>query len=570
MKLILRQYLSDLRERDELDAILPDLLSELGFTVISRPTRGARQHGVDVTAIGPDDDDGGHQKLFLFTIKPGNLGRSEWDDGSPQAVRQSLNEILDSYIPTRIAEQYQHLDVAICICIGGEIKETVRTQWTGYVNSNSTERICFREWNGDKLAGLLLSGLLKQELLESSFQKHFQKSVAMVDYPDVAYRFFSLLVQGLSTDCGKGRRRVTRLRQIYVCLWVLFVWGRDAGNLEAPFRASEYVILQIWNHCRTLLNEQTTDRDSCFTILDQSIELHLLISRQLLAIKLGGYASRPFALSLAVNSHSAVDVNLALFEHFGRCSLYGLWQHWMASRETNEDVAKALLHSRDQTLRMTIEMISANPALHSPIRDDFAIELALFMMLAQVCGAVDAVSGYVGHMSLRVKTSIELRGAYPTPTTAYHDLVEHPTERSDGYFEQSTRASVLYPLLISWLDKLDLNDIRDALQSCIKSKLSHTTHQVWVPGETTDDNLWTGATDHGVAIPGLPICKDPTSYSTVLNRIIADQTSFNNLSTTRSGFWPIFLVACRLFRLPLPPHIWFIEAHNYSPQDEVH
>ena len=37
MKLILRQYLANLRERNELDAILPDLLSQMGMNVISRP-----------------------------------------------------------------------------------------------------------------------------------------------------------------------------------------------------------------------------------------------------------------------------------------------------------------------------------------------------------------------------------------------------------------------------------------------------------------------------------------------------------------------------------------------------
>lgn len=569
MKLILRQYLSDLRERNELDAILPDLLSELGFTVISRPSRGARQHGVDVAAIGPDDDDGGRQKLFLFTIKAGDLTRREWDDGTPQAVRQSLNEILDSYIRTSIPEQFQNLDIAICVCIGGEIRENVRTQWTGYVESHSTRRICFREWNGDKLAGLLLTGLLKQELLEPVFQRHFQKSVAMVEYPDVSYRFFSLLVKGLLEDSAKGSRRVTRLRQVYVCLWVLFVWARDSGNLEAPFRASEYAILQIWNHCRKTLNKQTTDRDLYFTILDQSIKLHFLISGDFLTIKLGAYVGKPFALSLAVRSHSAVDVNLALFEQLGRCSLYGLWQHWMASRESDRDVARDLFHQRDQTLRMAIEMINANPVLHSPIRDDFAIEVSLFMMLAQVCGAVGAVSGYVGQMALRLRTSIELRTAYPTPTTAYHELVDHPIDRSDGYFERSTRASVLYPLLISWLDKLDLKDIRDDLQSCIKSNLSHTTQQVWVPGKTTDENLWSGSTDHGVAIPGLPICKDSTSYAAILNRIITDHTSFNGLSTTRSGYWPVFLAACRHFRLPVPPHLWFTMTDDDGSKNEV-
>jgi O-acetyl-ADP-ribose deacetylase (regulator of RNase III) len=52
MKLVFRQYLASLKERKELDAVLPDLLSELGYTVISRPTIGTRQYGVDVAAVG--------------------------------------------------------------------------------------------------------------------------------------------------------------------------------------------------------------------------------------------------------------------------------------------------------------------------------------------------------------------------------------------------------------------------------------------------------------------------------------------------------------------------------------
>jgi hypothetical protein len=41
MKLLLADYVGSLKERGELDAILPDLLSELGFHVISRPAIGA-------------------------------------------------------------------------------------------------------------------------------------------------------------------------------------------------------------------------------------------------------------------------------------------------------------------------------------------------------------------------------------------------------------------------------------------------------------------------------------------------------------------------------------------------
>jgi hypothetical protein len=61
MNLVIRQYLASLRERGELDAILPDLLSQLGLVVFSRPRRGTRQDGVDVGAVGSLE--GGKEKV---------------------------------------------------------------------------------------------------------------------------------------------------------------------------------------------------------------------------------------------------------------------------------------------------------------------------------------------------------------------------------------------------------------------------------------------------------------------------------------------------------------------------
>ena len=73
MKLIIRHYLASLKERGELDAILPDLLSELGLNVYSRPGRGTRQDGVDVAAVGKLEGDDA-DKVYLFSIKAGALG----------------------------------------------------------------------------------------------------------------------------------------------------------------------------------------------------------------------------------------------------------------------------------------------------------------------------------------------------------------------------------------------------------------------------------------------------------------------------------------------------------------
>jgi hypothetical protein len=59
MRLVLREYLSMLRESGELDVLLPDLLIAMKIDPLTRPGKGMRQYGVDVPAVGPDPTDGG-------------------------------------------------------------------------------------------------------------------------------------------------------------------------------------------------------------------------------------------------------------------------------------------------------------------------------------------------------------------------------------------------------------------------------------------------------------------------------------------------------------------------------
>jgi hypothetical protein len=124
MKLVLKEYLASLGERGELDAILPDLLSQLGLNVFSRPARGTRQDGVDVGAVGSMD--GGPEKVYLVSIKPGDLTRKTWDSESVQSLRPSLNEIRDAYIPNRLPSEHKDKIIVICICVGGDVQEQVR------------------------------------------------------------------------------------------------------------------------------------------------------------------------------------------------------------------------------------------------------------------------------------------------------------------------------------------------------------------------------------------------------------------------------------------------------------
>lgn len=78
MKLVIAEYLRTLRERDELDRLLPDLLVEMDYVLVARPQTGNRQYGVDIAARG-NNSETGEDELLLLVVKQGDIGRAEWD-----------------------------------------------------------------------------------------------------------------------------------------------------------------------------------------------------------------------------------------------------------------------------------------------------------------------------------------------------------------------------------------------------------------------------------------------------------------------------------------------------------
>lgn len=225
MKLILKEYLASLGERDQLDAIVPDLLSQLGLNVFSRPARGTRQDGVDVGAVGSLN--GAPEKVYLVSIKAGDLTRKSWDDDSLQSLRRSLNEIRDSYIPNRMPSEHKDKQIVICICIGGDVQERVRPVLEGFIKQNENGRIAYEEWNGDKLAALIEDNFLREDLVPPETRSLLRKSLAMLDQPDTSYRYFASLVGSLAKTDGFNDAQILRaVRQMALCLWIVFSWAQ--------------------------------------------------------------------------------------------------------------------------------------------------------------------------------------------------------------------------------------------------------------------------------------------------------------------------------------------------------
>jgi len=245
MKLILKQYLTSLKERAELDAVLPDLLSSMGMNVFISPTRGVKEYGVDIAAIGQVN--GEEKKVYLFSVKSGNLTRETWNGNADQALRPSLDEILDSFIPSRLPPEHRDKKIVICLCFGGDVNSGIRQEVSGYEKRNTRDNVSFEEWNGDKLSEFIQQHLLKEELLPSSSQALLRKSLALLEEPESSNKYFSLLVDEVLSNATDADSVASSITRINVCLWVLFSWCRDGGNLEAAYLSSERALLMAWD-----------------------------------------------------------------------------------------------------------------------------------------------------------------------------------------------------------------------------------------------------------------------------------------------------------------------------------
>jgi hypothetical protein len=554
MKLLIRDYIGSLRERQELDAILPDLLSELGFNVYSRPGRGTAQRGVDIAAVGKDED--GQRKVFLFSVKQGDLTRQEWNSGAPQALRPSLDEILDDYIPNRIPDRYKKLKIVICLCFGGDVQETVRPLVTAYTKRYTTRKVSFNEWNGDKIAELLLQGILREELLPKPLRSSFQKAVAMVDQPDVALEHFTKLIAALRATVNTEKDTVRIARQMYICLWVLFVWARGVENLDAPYRASELILLNLWHLMRPFIGKKTAAARAVVTVVQHVILLHRSISAELLTGKILPHVGRRDALAIAIASRSSVDVNLKLFDYLGRIAMLGHWFIWAVTLNGGaiNGTSQTLL---DSLVKSGMQLINSNPALFLPIQDEQAIEIALFLMLAaHTSDARGDIHAWLSETVRRLDVAVRTHGKYPCRFRDYEDLIDHPKERTEEYRKDATAGSILIPLLAAWLAAFRNKEALKRLVNLKTTTLEHCTLQLWLPEAVSEDHIYLNDDSHGVALCDLPLTEDGAELLQTIAEACDQANGFTALSANMSGYWPIILTACRHYRLPVPPQYW--------------
>ncbi|MBB3226763.1 hypothetical protein FHW69_001353 [Luteibacter sp. Sphag1AF] len=566
MKALLREYLTTLGERGGLDVLLPDLLAESGFRVLSRPQVGTTQKGVDVAAVGSYK---GTEAMYLFSIKPGDLKRSEWE-GGPQTVAPSLRQFA-TYRRNRIAPEHQHLPVVGCLVTGGQMHETLHDDWTRFAEGEERrENIAFVHWNGDLLADMLLTGHLREEVMPREMRSMLQKAVAMADIADVSAHHFEELTHALISrnESGDVAERMTAIRQITLAASIVHNWCREIGNLDAAWQATALAVLCAWELARQALADKPRQRKKILAAVAHAIDLHRTVGEAYVT-RLGRHADVLNALSFQVASKEYLDRNLALFDALGRVAMTGLWSFHHAAQPPMAEAADGDVsdggaideqaHSVEVVglcVNTGLAMIAANPVLWLPCHDGQATDITLFLLLCQYTGNGEHVRSWLCRMVERLEFTVVRRQRHPVTYTGYEELAAQGSGMSDQAFRQGTGSSTLLPLLGAWLHLLGETAYFDRLAHLVEARLPHCALQLWVPSTDSDERLYTHDPSHGLALIDAGLGRGGEHLVKHIIAACEFEPSLRQLSAVVHHNWPIVLTACRRQGLPVPPHLW--------------
>lgn len=248
--LIVREYLSSLKEDKELDYLFPILLSLMGFRIIqtAKESKGQSQYGKDIIAVGKDDN--GVEYKWYFELK----GYSDKDITQanyfkPDGIRESIIEARDTAFTDSSIIGFNELPKKIVIVHNGVLKTNIRNTFEGFITREFKEGE-FERWDIYYLTDLFSEFFFNENLLsDPTSNKLLKKTLAFLDSPDNDYKEFKELVTIQFDKVSKVKGRA--LKKLFATLnllnSIIFHYSKENDYLVPAKECSKFLILKTWH-----------------------------------------------------------------------------------------------------------------------------------------------------------------------------------------------------------------------------------------------------------------------------------------------------------------------------------
>lgn len=248
---IIKQYVSSLKEDDELDFIFPMLLERMGYRILSTPkqSKGMSQYGRDIIAVKKLK---GVPTLYLFELK-GFAAKDITDrtlnekDGLIESLRASKYTVYeDASIPD--LKDYPRMYVFVH---NGMVDANAQPTLNGFIKSEFPEGN-FERWDLAKLTSLLSTYLFDETLLtDDESYRLFKKCLVLLDAEENdmsdMVRLVDLQIAKMDVTKKENRRQMLNFfATLRLIVSMVYFYAQESDNLYPAKYCADTVILKAW------------------------------------------------------------------------------------------------------------------------------------------------------------------------------------------------------------------------------------------------------------------------------------------------------------------------------------
>lgn len=544
MILAIKQYLSTLKESKELDAILPDLLSVMGIKTISKPLIGTRQNGVDIAAVGKGSNDK-EDKLFLFVIKCGDLGRKDWNSGE-QSIRQSLDDIEDTYLLNNIPIQYKNLKCKIVLVTGGNLLQNIDEQWIGYTKQHESENKTYELWDGDILSSYFHEYLFNENILLPEYRSLFRRTLVKIEDPSYNledfYKLFNLLIKDIPIK--NSRKNQNLLFTSKMCLKILIKWSKEIGNYKHAINAAEYAVLSSWNH----IQEKDLYKEKSIIIAWKELYNELFE----IVIQNTNKFSNLYCISNGLNgytkSQNSEIESLRVFEQLGFLAETGLLIFLEFARTRNQYLYENFIN----TSNLIEELYNNHYCLLNPLYDSHVIEINMSLYVLFLNNKKEYISNLLSNMIEHITYAyVRMEKYFPVYSDDFHDLINENHDNKENLFQIST----LLFWLLEWACVLKDENLYKQIYQHIKNDCPNTFVEQWYPTTDSEKKIYISNAGFGTGITYvcMPIPKTIKEMTELIMQQRDKEIELKDFSCFNNGFPDLLFLSSRHFRTPIIP-----------------
>ena len=554
IRLVLTHYLATLRERDELDELLPELLVAMGHNVLSRAQVGVPQGGVDVLSSLSASD--GAEEAFLFIIKFGDIGREDLY-ASAQAIQPSVREASTEYVQNRLPANLRGGRKRLVVLSNGEWKQAAQGGFKVLSDEVATQPGCSLEfWGIDQLATLIEAHLLDESLLLKAGRDHLRAAIATLDDSQTAERSFRGFVDNVfdanavrnAANSAARRRAFLKRCAAAEMGWAIFdMWGESESNLKPSVDGGEYLLLKMWS-------------EAVAAGLDSDVKLLARFEgfKERLWLAMGRYSGKVWSQlqdPYSVMSYAGHEVlyNRLVLEEAGRLGLLLL----IPPRTPESQANRAAVRER------LVILLNAHPGARLPALDGQSIDLSLALAGLMSEGDFASVSALVTDVSHRMVLAARDGHLLPVST----DLVEDAIALRAGDVEigEVCRTSTLVPMLAAVAAFVDNEVALQSLRETLRPLMPEATLERWFPKFDIDqiaarrpDNL------PGVSRGLHSLEATCAAEATAAVALPSGAAAPGDVRCVTGNQAVVLALSARVFRHPLPT--WFLEQFRRTPE----